>query len=67
MTSGMRSNDWVTRTLGYLADWRDEARERYTHINLGTIIVFGNSMESIDGPVSANDRRPDNDNARRFA
>jgi hypothetical protein len=67
MTFGVRSNDWVTRTLGYLADWRDEARERYTHINLGTIIVFGNSMESIDAPVRRDDLRPDNDNARRFA
>ena len=59
-----RSNEWVSRTLGYLADWRAEARERYTHINLGTIIIFGDTMESIDAPVRK-ESCADNDNERR--
>lgn len=58
-----RSNQWVSRTIGYLADWRAEASRCYKH-NLGTIIVFGDCMESIDAPAIRVERFPDNDNRR---
>lgn len=58
-----RSNEWVSRTLGYLSDWRAEAARSYKH-KIGTIIVFGNCMESIDAPSIRIEREPDNDNRR---
>jgi len=54
---------WHKRMVGYLADWREIAARSYKH-RLGTIIVFGEVMESIDAPSIAVERQPDNDNSR---